>query len=180
MSVGFVRPNVSELVYHLFERSIHPELFQVQQREVIRQPEYVAEVAVCEFGHCVSLRVNNGTMTEVLARRSQDFPEQNRLMHRRVKGSRDETRRLSSGIMYHMSYQVEKLAPEIFLNLHEELLSDCRQAPISHCFCSQNRLAPAALSFIQTDVWPKSLLIHSFHTFPDDCAIVKTQSLFEL
>jgi hypothetical protein len=33
---------------------------------------------------------------------------------------------------------------------------------------------------VQTDVWTHSLLIHAFHTFPEDCAIVKTQSLFEL
>jgi hypothetical protein len=180
MSVEIVRPKVSELVYHLFERSIHPELFDVQQRKVIRQPDYVAEVSICEFGHAVSFRVGDRTMTEVLARRGQDLPDRNRLLHRRVKGCRDETQKLSAGVMYHVSYQVEKLAPDVFLNLHEELLSDCRQAPISHCFCSQNRLAPAALSFIQTDVWPRSLLIHAFHTFPDDCAIVKTQSLFEL
>ena len=180
MSVGFVRPKVSELVYHLFERSIHPELFSVQQRAIIRQPDYTAEVAICEFGHAVVFRVGSQTTTEVLARQGQDLPDRNRVLHRRVQGCRDESRKLANDVMYHVSYQVEKLSPDVFLNLHEELLSDCRQAPISHCYSSQNRLAPAALSFIQTDVWPRSFLIHSFHTFPDDCAIVKTQSLFEL
>jgi hypothetical protein len=180
MSVGIVRPSVSELVYHFFDRSIHPELFQVEQQQVIRQPDYVADVAICEFGHRASFRVADGTLTEVVARQGHDLPDRNRLLHRRIHGSRDETKKLDRGVTYHVSYQVEKLSPGIFLELHEELLTDCQRAPISGCFSSQNRLAPAALSFIQTDVWPRSLLIHAFHTFPEDCAIVKTQSLFEL
>ena len=179
MSVGFVRPSVSELVYHFFERSVHPELFRVEQKKVIRQPNYVADVAICEFGHSVSFRVPGGTLTEAVTRQGQELPGRCRLLHRRIQGCRDETRELDSGVVYHVSYQVEKLAPDVFLTLHEELINDCHRAPISGCFSSQTRLAPAALSFIQTDVWPRSLLIHAFHTFPEDCAIVKTQSLFE-
>jgi hypothetical protein len=37
-----------------------------------------------------------------------------------------------------------------------------------------------ALSFIGVESRQKKLLIQSFHTFPDDYAIVKTQSLFEI
>jgi hypothetical protein len=50
---------------------------------------------------------------------------------------------------------------------------------LAHRFGSKSRLAPAPLSFIQTDEGPRSLFVHTFHTFPDNCAVVKTQSLFE-
>lgn len=180
MNVGFVRPSVSELALHLFEWSLHPELFDVQCHQSIRQADYSAKVAICDAGHVVEFRRGEMTLTEVLARRDQPLPERKRLFNRRIKGTRDETYELESGAKYHLSFQVERLPPDVFLNLHEELLLDCQRAPISHSFSPSNRLSPAALSFVQTDVWQRSLLIHAFHTFPEDCAIVKTQSLFEL
>lgn len=180
MNVGFVRPSVSELALHLFGWSIHPELIAVRREETIRQADYSAKVRISEAGHLVEFRSQKITVTEVLARRDQPLPERRLLLNRRVKGCRDETYELESGMRYHLSFQVEKLSPEVFLNLNEELVLDCQRAPISHSFGTANRLAPAPLSFIQTDIWPRSLLIHSFHTFPEDCAIVKTQTLFEL
>jgi hypothetical protein len=180
MRVGFVRPNVSELLFHVFERSLHPELFDIHRTAQIRQANFQATIRICDAGHVVQFASRESIVTEVLASRVQPLPTRMQIIERRIKASRDETLRLSSGLAYHTSFQIEKLNPEQFLNMHEELLLDCQRAPISHCFEAQNRLAPAALSFIQTDVWPHSLLVHSFHTYPEECAIVKTQSLFEL
>jgi hypothetical protein len=41
-------------------------------------------------------------------------------------------------------------------------------------------MAIGALSYISVETRQRSLLIQAFHTFPDDYAIVKTQSVFEL
>ena len=41
-------------------------------------------------------------------------------------------------------------------------------------------MAMGAFSCIHVETRERSLLIQAFHTFPDDLAIVKTQSLFEL
>jgi hypothetical protein len=49
-----------------------------------------------------------------------------------------------------------------------------------HRFRSSNRLAPPPLSHIQISARVTDLSVQSFHTFPDECAIVRTQSLFEL
>jgi len=179
MNVGFVRPSVSDLRLHLFERPLHPELFEVCREESVVQPEYAARIRLCDSGHLVTFQTGGTVLTEVLTQRGRPLPERNERMSRALKGCRDESVELRGPVAYHVSFQVEKLAPEVFLTLHEELLVDCQHAPIAHSFGSANRLAPAALSFVQTDVWAHSLLIHAFHTFPEDCAIVKTQSLFD-
>ena len=180
MNVGFVRPSVSELALHLFEWSLHPDLFTIRRQDSIRQTDYSAKVGISDAGHVIEFRCGEMTLTEVLARRDQLLPERKLVLNRKLKGCRDETYELDSGAKYHLSFQVERLPPDVFLNLHEELLQDCQRAPIGHSFVAANRLSPAALSFVQTDVWQRSLLIHAFHTFPEDCAIVKSQSLFEL
>jgi hypothetical protein len=180
MSVGFLRPNVSELVFHLFERSLHPELFAFQRVETIRTEKFRAHIRICDAGHVVEFHTGKLLLTEVLSGRHQLLPSRQQILERRVKAARDETLRFENGLAYHASFQLEKLNPDAFLALHEELVLDCERAPISHCFVTQNRLAPAALSFIQTDLWPHSLLVNSCHTYPEDCAVVKTQSLFEI
>ncbi len=180
MNVDFVRPSVSDLMLHLFERPLHPELFEVCRTESISQPGYNAQIRICDCGHLVTFQTGKAVVSELVTRRGQPLPERHERLHRALKGCRDESIELQGLLNYHVSFQVEKLAPEVFLTLHEELLLDCQHAPIAHSFGSANRLAPAALSFVQTDVWAHSLLIHAFHTFPEDCAIVKTQSLFEL
>ncbi|MFP6763741.1 MAG: DUF2617 family protein [Planctomycetaceae bacterium] len=180
MNLGFVRPGVSELSLHLFSWSIHPELFETRRQESIQQKDYSATVGISDTGHVVEFRAAGVTLTEVLACSEQLLPDRKRVLKRRLKGCRDESYTLESGIQYHLSFQVEKLPPDVFLNLHEELLLDCQRAPLGHSFGMSNRMAPAALSFVQTDIWPGSLLFHVFHTFPEDCAIVKTQTLFEL
>ena len=78
-----------------------------------------------------------------------------------------------------MSFQVETLSPEIFLHVHDEILADGAKRGLLHNFPTQNRLAVAPLSFIQADARPGCLCLSSFHTFPDEHTVVKTQSLIE-
>ncbi|MBM81395.1 MAG: DUF2617 domain-containing protein [Planctomycetaceae bacterium] len=180
MSVSFLRPNATELVFHLYGRSIHPELFDIHAEKSIEQPEYSANVRICQAGHVVSFTSGGETVTEVTAARRHPLPQRKRVLEKKLRGSRDESIELDHGLTYHISYQLEQLDPEVFLNFNEELLMDSRRADLAHRFPGGNRLAPSPISIIQTDVWPHSLLIHAFHTYPDSCALVKTQSLFEL
>ena len=41
-------------------------------------------------------------------------------------------------------------------------------------------MALGALSYINVETRNRSFLVQAFHTFPDDYAIVKSQSLFQL
>jgi hypothetical protein len=75
---------------------------------------------------------------------------------------------------------MERLEPIVFLNFHEELSADCKRAAVHYRFPTENRLSPEPLSLLRTDSGPRSLLIHAFHTFPESCSVLKTQSLFEL
>ena len=47
-------------------------------------------------------------------------------------------------------------------------------------FNSSGRFALGAISYINIETRIRTLRVQAFHTFPDDCAIVKTQSVFEI
>jgi hypothetical protein len=49
-----------------------------------------------------------------------------------------------------------------------------------YTFDSSGRMAMGALSYIYLETRNRTLLVQAFHTFPDDYAIVKCQSSFQL
>ena len=75
---------------------------------------------------------------------------------------------------------MEQVDLEIFRHLCEEIKLDGSPNRLFHHFRSANRLAPAPISHVLITARVNDLSIQSFHTFPDECAIVRTQSLFEL
>ncbi|MBA3314790.1 MAG: DUF2617 family protein [Planctomycetota bacterium] len=180
MPVSVVRPAASELVYHLFGRSVHPELFDVRATKAIKTEGYQATISLCDSGHLVSFRCGDQTVTEVLVDSGHLLPEQKRLYGRKVRGSRNDSRVFSDGLRYQTCSQLEVLEPEVFNRTHEELVFDCLKADLAFRFPPGNRLAPAPLSLIRADAQSDGLLLHVFHTFPECRSVIRTQSLFEL
>ena len=180
MKVTFARPDIADLVFFLYGRSVHPELFKVYAEAVITHSRYTAHLRICDAGHVVEFRYGDRTITEVTAARQQALPEKRRVLERRIRGSRDDAHFFQGGPEYQVSYQLEQLDPVVYMNFHEELLVDCCRADVAYRFPTETRLAPTPLSLIRTDASSTSLLIHSYHTFPDRHAVMKTQSLFEL
>jgi hypothetical protein len=41
-------------------------------------------------------------------------------------------------------------------------------------------MALGAISYVNIETRSRTLLVQAFHTFPDDCAIVKSQSLIRI
>ncbi len=180
MSVGFARPDVSQLVFRLFDRPVHPELFETFAVWSADQPEYGVEVRITNAGHVVAVRTAEGTQTEVALPEDVPLPSSNRRMSRAMRGSRSvDAEFVSTGVRFQGHHQVEHVDPEVYLNLHEEFLVDSGKSQVAHRFSSSNRFAPDPVSLVRIDVQRRHLLVHAFHTFPANCAVVRTQSLFE-
>lgn len=180
MAVGFVRPDVSDLGLAVFGRALHPELLTFREQATIKHHQFEARVAICDAGHLLELRTGHQTVCEVVAPLGQPLPKQFRFWEKKLRGGRDQSLSLPGGISYQLSFHVERLDPDRYLTLHDEFSEDCRKATLGHVFTTPNRLAPAAISYLQADLFPHSLLVHAFHTFPENCAVVKIQTLIEL
>ncbi|MSR58398.1 MAG: DUF2617 family protein [Planctomycetaceae bacterium] len=180
MRVEAARPDVASLVFRLFCRTVHPELLDVYAETTLQHEAYAADLRICDAGHAISFRHQGQTLCEVATSLESPLPHHRQVIARRLRGHRNESVEHDGGILYHVSFQVETLEPEVFLEYHEELLLDAVRARLVHRFAPTSRMSPAPLSLIQTEERPRSLLVHAFHTFPDNCAVVKTQSLFEV
>ncbi|HTI51358.1 MAG TPA: DUF2617 family protein [Planctomycetaceae bacterium] len=180
MRVEAARPDVTSLVFRLFCRTVHPELLDVYAQTTVQQAAYSVQLQICDAGHVISFQHGGQTLCEVATSLETPLPNHRQVIALRLRGHRNESVEHDGGILYHVSFQVEQLEPEVFLQFHEELLLDATRSRLAHRFSPTSRLSPAPLSVIQTEERPRSLLLHAFHTFPDNRAIVKTQSLFEV
>ena len=175
-----VRPKVAELVFQLYGRPLHPELFQVYETRTIEHGDYSAKIDITSAGHVVTWRYAGLTLTEVAAAAHHPLPKMRRLLSYGIKGHRSDRVDCRGGVRYQMSFQLEPTQPDIFWTFQQELMAEGLQHGILHRFDASGRIALGALSFINVEARNRSLRVQVFHTFPDDYAIVKSQSLFEL
>jgi len=175
-----VRPRVTELVFRLYGRPLHPELFEIYQSRAIKRGDYEAKIDITSAGHVVTWRYGGLTLTEVAASAQHPLPERRRLVSYKLKGHRKDKVECRGGVCYQVNFQLEPVEPEIFWYFQEELAHDGERQGMLHRFDSSGRVALGALSYINVESRNRRLLVQAFHTFPDDHAIVKIQSMFQL
>ena len=176
----FVRPKIAELTFQLYGRSLHPELFEIFSSRKVERGGYSAKIDVTSAGHVITWRFAGLTLTEVAASAQHPLPQRRRLMSFKLKGERQDRLECRGGVTYQMSFQLETVSPEIFWHFQQELTQDGEREGLLYQFDASGRLAIGALSYINVETRSRSMLVQAFHTFPDDCAIVKSQSVFEL
>ncbi|HUG66424.1 MAG TPA: DUF2617 family protein [Pirellulaceae bacterium] len=175
-----VRPKVAELAFQLYGRALHPELFEVFQSRDIQRGDYTARIEITSAGHIVTWRYGGLTLTEVACSAQHPLPQKRRLMSYKLKGERSDRVECRGGISYQASFQLESVSPEVFWTFQQELARDGERNGLFHTFESSGRMALGALSYINVETRNSSFRVQAFHTFPDDFAIVKTQSRFQL
>jgi hypothetical protein len=180
LTVLSVRPKAEELVFQLYGRALHPELFEIMSTRSVDRGGYSATVAITTAGHLVTWRKDGLTLTEVATGATQPLPLKRRLLSHRIAGERSDRLECRGGASYQTCFQLETVPAEVFWSFQQELLEAGMKRGLLHRFESSGRMALGAISWLDVETRPRSLLVQSYHTFPDDLAIVKSQSVFEV
>ncbi|MFP6695284.1 MAG: DUF2617 family protein [Pirellulales bacterium] len=175
-----VRPKIAELVFQLYGRSLHPELFEVHMSRTVSRGEHLARIDITSAGHVVTWRYHGMTLTEVATSAQTLLPQKRRLMSYRLRGERNDRVECRGGVTYSMGFQLERVDPSVFWTYQNELFQDCETDGLLCRFDSSGRMALGAISYINIETRIHTLRIQAFHTFPDDHAIMKSQSIFEI
>ena len=179
MSVDILRPRVSQLVFQLYGRPLHPELFDILATRKIQREDWEMTVRITRTGHVISWENRDVLLTEVATAVDQPLPEKRRLLSHRLRGEHNATVDCAHGIRYQTCFQVEVLPPGIFLHVHDEILADGSKRGLLHNFRPNHRLSVSPLGFIAVEARPGCLFLSTFHTFPEENTVVKSQSLIE-
>jgi hypothetical protein len=175
-----VRPKVAELTFQLYGRPLHPELFQVYKSGCVERGCYQAKIDITGAGHVVTWRSGTTTLTEVAAAAHNPLPKNRRLLFHRFKGEHSDSVRYRGGIVYQTVFSLEIAEPEIFWAEQQTYAREGQEKCLFHTFGSTGRMALGALSVIDVQTCERTLRVEAIHTFPDDLAIVKSISQFDL
>jgi hypothetical protein len=178
MGVPLVRPRVADVVFRLYDRPLHPELFDaVAAKTVVRDGRRLT-VRLTRTGHTLGWTDGAVHLEEMTATADQELPGAGVRLSYRFDAPR-RARCEFPGLRYQMELQVEVLDPEPFVHLHAELVADgTRKGLVYHCRAG-NRVGLAPLGVVIVEALPRCLSVTAFHTFPDEFAVLKTQSLIE-
>lgn len=167
------------MALHLFRRGLHPELYETCAQRVVQRDDYTLTARVTTTGHVLTWQTGNLCLTEVTAPRGHCLPKRGHVWRHRFDGERNDAFRASAGISYQMSAQTERLNRATFFVVHHELLADARKRGVSHLFTTHDEQGLAPIGLITADARPGCLVINTFHTFPAELVLLKTQTLIE-
>jgi uncharacterized protein DUF2617 len=173
-----LRPPVEEMNFQLYGRPLHPELFDVLAFRRIRQAGWSLDLLITTTGHVVSWQHQRIRLTELIAGR-EELPEWGHLLKHRLRGERCDMLGASPGVNYQVSFQVESLPADKFLRVHHEIRADAGRSGLMHAYATSHRWALTPVSAVHVEFWTGCLSLTAFHTFPDEYAVVKSQSLIE-
>jgi len=175
-----IRPPVSELQFRVYDRQLHPEWFDLLATRRLSRDGIRIEVHFTPAGHVLSWCSGKNHLVEVICRRDHSLPESGRRISHKFQGEQRARCQLTDTVNYQVSLQSERLTPEQFLHEHDELASlGGRQGLLIH-FRPQHRLGLSPLGLIIVEAVSRGFSVATFHTFPQEFALIKTQSLIEI
>lgn len=179
MPLQIARPDVADMILRTFQRPIHPELFDSLKQCKIRFGDKTAEFRLGATGHLIEFRMSPAVITETAITKHETLPESMKVVERRLIGYR--THMVDTpGVRYHCSYQLEHVPLDVYLQLHREMEMDSRNATLAISVPGTTPQSPDSISLITCDVMSEGLVVHTYHSFPENAAILKTQTLFEV
>lgn len=179
MSIG-QQQRLSTLRFLLYDRPLHPELFDIHHDRHVVKPTYEAQLWVTGCAHVIGFFRQAHSLVEVIADASATLPQRGKLLELPFRGEQDHDRQRAGGISYMVNFEVETMSPHVYSRTHRELarLGARRGLFVPFPMWMSRSLTP--FSFVDFDAAANSLHIFAFHAFPEELTIVKTQSLFEL
>lgn len=171
---------VDDLYFFLYERTLHPELFQIYKIARVQQRRYSAELWVLPLGHLVTIQFEKGFVSELISPANDLLPKSGLSTSFRFRGERDHTQTLGNGLTYILSSQVERLTPQVFPSTHTDLAKHAQRKGMLVTFDDMESDGLAPFSYVDFEARDHEFHVYAFHSFPDDLSILKTQSIFEL
>lgn len=175
-----VRPKITDLNFHLFARSLHPELFQVCASRTFERERYSLSINISTDGHVLTFKHQDLTLSEVSASLHHPLPSHRTVVSHAVEAPRSESIVYRNRVEYQSEVEMETVPPSTFVTIAQQLDKRVECEGLVHRFGSNGRLAFGAISYINVQSFREHVKIRSFHTFPDTCAVMKSESQFKL
>ncbi len=168
------------LTLHLYQRTLHPELFRIIASEAVTRRAYDADIWLVEGGHVVSFTAGKNTLAEVIVNNNDSLNDRGLVQTIPCRGERYHEMTAGGNIKYMISTQEEQLTGTLYDATKREILSYAAKRELMTNNAPATAEAGAYLSVLDVERRSHELLVQSFHLFDDNFMVIKTQAIFEV
>jgi len=170
---------IDELTFSLFQRPLHPELFQIYAKRELKTEKYEAIIWVTGCTHVVSVFVGDLCLSEVISGPGQMLPQRGLIERFRFRGPRSHKCSLSRGVNYMTDFQVEKMSQNLYRQSHTDLERFARNRGVFVKYPGLESGGLQPFCYVDFEARQSELHIHAFAAYPEQVTMIKTQSLFD-
>jgi hypothetical protein len=182
VELGQTIQRVADLKFVLYRRPLHPELFHIHKNRHLARPAYQADIWVMGLSHVVTFEAGGHCITEVTTDDIEVLPQNGMVTSFQFRGERDHQEEFDNNMQFILSTQVERMNQNLFHASHRDLMryASTRGMVVHFEEWAQEEENLTPFTFIDWEARDRELHVQSFHVFPTDYTIVKTQSIFEI
>ncbi len=171
---------VASLRFFLYDRPLHPELFEIYHDRHVVTDHYEAQLWVTGCTHVIGFYYGRQSLVEVMADVNCQLPRRGIQLELPFRGEKAHETLRQWPIHYMMNFQVESMTPMVYSRTHHELARLGARRGLFVPFPTWRSHSLTPFTFIDYETKPDQLHVFAFHAFPEDLTMVRTQSLFEL
>lgn len=178
MSLPVKSPTLQSYQVLLYNRALHPELFPLRGRRVVRHGNYEFEVWVMEGAHLLRFEHSTLCACELLTDQEGRLPEAGVVSGFLAAGERDfEHRFTKDKVTYMTTVQTETLSENLFVATYEEMLEYGRSSDaLTHKWSDG---AGQCLSMLDLQRYNREIHAQSYHLIAQGGLVIRTQTIFE-
>ena len=170
---------IEELSFSLFQRPLHPELFQIYAERQLKTDKYEALIWITGCTYVVSVFSGEVCLSEVISTPGQILPKRGLIEHFQFSGPRSHKCTLSRGVSYMTDFQVEKMSPSLYHQSYVDLERFARNRGMFVKFPGLETSGLQPFCYVDFEARRSELHIRGFAAYPDQVTMIKTQSLFD-
>lgn len=167
---------LSQLVFHLYGRSLHPELFAIIDERQLWRDDYRVVFRIVDTGHLVTFQTHKRTLTEAVLVRGQELPVQRRIAGFSFEHNPQKSFRYDDSVRYDARFDLRTVEPEAAENeIHQAIMRNgfmCRSLTPG---CDVESVS--AISYV---TGPGVLSVRTHRTFPAESLMLVTHARWEV
>lgn len=172
--------SLAELSFNLFDRPLHPELFDIYASRHFFQGDYEVIIWMVGGSHVASVFIGKECVTELICQPEQMLPKRGLIESFAFRGEKSYESSNTGNIEYMMNFQVESMSANLYRQTHLDITKMGKKRGI---FVSFGRWAKGdfpPFSYVDYEAKMEELQLHTWHAFPEQQTVLRTQSLFKI
>lgn len=172
----------------LYDRALHPELFSLKGRRVVRQPHWELEAWVMHGQHLIRFERGPICASELVTDQESGLPTAGAVAAFLCAGERDFEHSFvpqgaaapgspKGSVVYMTTVQTETLSENLYVATCEEMASHAREHDsLVHAWDEESG---RGMSVLDVQRYAEEVHVQAYHLLPTGGVVIRTQSIFE-